>query len=383
MKILKAVSAVTLAAILGITGCGTATSSGNNSSSASSSQKPSSVTIGAVLPLTGQGAMYGTMGRDGMTLAQDEINSAGGVDGIKINIQFEDHQSEATLGVTALRQLSSIYHVPYSLVSYSNVIPAQLPIANQNHITLMNGFAQDDTLAGASPYLFNDIPLAGLEVPSLLNYLVKVKGFTKVGIVYDNAGLGLDLYNQIKSQISSVGGTIVDAESGALGSTSWQPQLTKVKSANPQVIIIGTYGQDTVDLLTQAKQIGVSTPFAATSVAMIPAVYGLPESQGLIHTSLQMSPSGEFIDNYQKKFNTQPTVYSITSYNSVEIFAKALDYVVKHNEKINGDSIKNAITALKKFDTPVGTISFDAKGTSSVPVTLNQVENGKDTPLQK
>jgi ABC-type branched-subunit amino acid transport system substrate-binding protein len=116
-------------------------------------------------------------------------------------------------------------------------------------------------------------------------------------------------------------------------------------------------------------------------VAVIPGVYPLPAGQGLIHTSVIVSPSATFKNEYNKAYGTVPTLYSFTSYNAVEVFAKALNYVVKHNEAINGNNIRIAINTIKKFHTEVGSISFTKNRAVSAPVQVVQIRNGKDTVL--
>ena len=78
------------------------------------------IKIGAILPLTGSGASYGVWMKGGAEMAAEEINAAGGINGHKLEVIYEDHAADASKAVNAMQRLVEVEKVPFSLTSYSS-----------------------------------------------------------------------------------------------------------------------------------------------------------------------------------------------------------------------------------------------------------------------
>src|SRR5579871_1457722 len=85
--------------------------------------------IGALLPQTGSGALYGQFALEGTQLAFDEINASGGIDGQGLDLVFEDSRSDAKVGVTSFESLHQ-RDVPTVLSEFSPVVVSCAPSAN-------------------------------------------------------------------------------------------------------------------------------------------------------------------------------------------------------------------------------------------------------------
>src|SRR5258708_13647898 len=109
--------------------------------------------IGAILAMTGQASFVGQVMSQGMKQAVDEINAKGGVDGIKLEAEIEDHKGGGGQdGVAAMNRLVSIHHVQALLTSFSAPTIAIAPIADQQHLLLVNGGPVRAHPPGSSPY---------------------------------------------------------------------------------------------------------------------------------------------------------------------------------------------------------------------------------------
>ena len=101
-------------------------------------KEPETYKVGAILPLSGSGANYGKWEKQGVDLAVDEINQAGGINGKKIEIIFEDSKSLPKDGVSAMNKLSSVDKVPVAIAGISSVVLACAPVADQYKVVLLN-----------------------------------------------------------------------------------------------------------------------------------------------------------------------------------------------------------------------------------------------------
>ncbi|HJC80861.1 MAG TPA: ABC transporter substrate-binding protein, partial [Candidatus Mediterraneibacter excrementipullorum] len=101
MKMLKKAASVALASALVVS----MAACGSNGGSDSGSSDATTFKIGGIGPTTGDNAIYGTAVKNGIQLAVDEINEAGGINGYQIEYQFEDDQSDSEKSVNAYNTL--------------------------------------------------------------------------------------------------------------------------------------------------------------------------------------------------------------------------------------------------------------------------------------
>jgi branched-chain amino acid transport system substrate-binding protein len=341
---------------------------------------PEKITIGAILPLSGNAASYGIPGQNGVNMALEEINAQGGVKGIKIEVKIEDHQTKPEVGVTVLTKLINIYKIPFSIASYSGVIMAQQPVAKLKKIVLMNCYAQSNLLAGVSDYVFSVIPLSGIEIEQLANYWVKDKGYKTAGLISSTDEAGVDAKEVFRKYFEKAGGKITASETFPLNSADHRAILEKIKSTNPDVLSIMSSGKDIAIVIKQAREIGMKQPMGSTTWAMIPDVWEAPDAQGFIYTAAKVPAATGFVDKYKSKFKEDPTTYAITSYNGTKVFAQALKYAIEKGYGIDGEAIRKAINELRTFTTEAGKVSFREDHTSIGDVEVKEIRKPGKKP---
>jgi len=116
-----------------------------------SAAEAETIRLGAILPLTGPGAVIGTQQMNGLQFAMDKANAAGGVHGNKIEILFEDNQAKPDQSILSFNKLVDLQKVPMIFSAYSGPSLAMAPLAGRKKILLINAGAQADKLATASP----------------------------------------------------------------------------------------------------------------------------------------------------------------------------------------------------------------------------------------
>ena len=98
------------------------------------------------------------MYKQGISTLLLEMNTAGGMNGKQLSVIYEDGRAEPKTSVQAMQTLAA-KDTPLILSAYTGATLSILPTAERNQVTVINGGGQGDELAGASPYLFNTIPL--------------------------------------------------------------------------------------------------------------------------------------------------------------------------------------------------------------------------------
>src|SRR6202012_3431358 len=184
------------------------------------------IRFGAVLPLTGPGAVIGTEQMRGIQFAIDKANAAGGVHGNQVEVLFEDNQAKPDQSILSFNKLADLEHVPMIFTAYSGPSLAMAPLATRKKILLVNAGAQADKLATASPYLINTLPTIGDEVKVISKYLVG-EGKKQAAILFENDAAGIAGRDDFVKYFAEAGGTILSQEPSAFGQTDYRPAVLK------------------------------------------------------------------------------------------------------------------------------------------------------------
>jgi branched-chain amino acid transport system substrate-binding protein len=376
----------TVAAAAVVTGCGT--SSGSGSAAGGDSGEgyacdADEVTIGGLWAQSGPQATYGAWFANGSSMAVDEINADGGIGGkTKIRLEVEDTKALPEPAVIAFQRMVSD-DVQYVLSSFSSQTLALAPIATKENVVLVNGGAQSDALGKQGDYLFNTIPLLRNESSALAEKLWD-DGVRSAAIVYTSDDGGKAAHENFEEAFKELGGKITGAESAEFGGTDYRSQLTKLRSGNPDVLLLGAFGQDSDNIISQVREIGWDVPLANTSWVAIPAVLKNPAAEGLRLTTIPFEPSEEFQQEYQAKYGEEPKSAFIGNYyDGVKVFAKAFENVCDSGATtVSGAALADAIREIKTFDSVYGSELVFENGTGTRPIELAVIEGGQVRPAQ-
>ncbi len=127
-------------------------------------KREKAVIVGAVMPLTGDAASYGTAVREGIELACEEINSRGGINGTPIKVVYEDSQANPKQGVSAFQKLVSVNQTEVVVGAVaSSVTLAIAPIAERSEVVLISPASSSPKITTAGEFIFRNYPSDELE----------------------------------------------------------------------------------------------------------------------------------------------------------------------------------------------------------------------------
>jgi branched-chain amino acid transport system substrate-binding protein len=156
--------------------------------------QPDTVTIGAILPLTGSAAPYGKNARRGIELALEEINANGGVNGKKVKVLYEDSKTEPKEAVSALRKLHSSSGVKFIIGDINSTgVLAMAPIAVRERILLLSPGASNPKISDAGDYIFRNWHSDALEGQVDADHAYSTLGWREAAVLYVNAAYGAGL----------------------------------------------------------------------------------------------------------------------------------------------------------------------------------------------
>ncbi len=337
------------------------------------------IRLGAILPLTGPGAVIGTQQQRGIQFAVDEINAKGGVLGNQIEVIFEDNQAKPDQSVLSFNKLVDLQHVPMIFSAYSGPTLAMAPLATRKKILLVNGGAQADKLADASPYLINTIPTIGGEIQVLSRYLVG-EGKKIGAILFENDAAGISGRDNYIKFFPAAGGTLVAQEPTQFGQTDFRPALLKVGAAKPEVMLVAiTAGL--VQMAQQYKQLDQHYLVAGTTFFSDPVTIADPAATGFLHTQVRIDAPPELAAAFKKKYDADFEFFAKQYYNAAKVVMTALEKVLKDKQPVTGENLRQAILDIRSFQ---GLIPMEFKSnTASVALDINVMRDGKDVRIKE
>lgn len=337
------------------------------------------IKIGAILPLTGNAAVYGEYTKSGILLGLKKVNEQLKDKHIKVQVIFEDSKAEAKTGVAAVQKLINTDHVVAIIDdSISAVTLAVSPICEEKRVVLVATGATAPAITDAGKYIFrlwNSDTLEGKVTAQYVSDKIKPQS---IAILYINNAYGLGLRDVFESNFSATGvGKIVAEEAFAQGENNFRTTLQKIKEKAPTAIYLVAYPQEASNIFQQAKEMAIQTKWIGTVaiadqnlLARVKQLgfelfYPVPEQADTNNSFVST-----FITGYKAMYHTDPPPLSDVGYDAITIIGEAL----LHSSETTGESIKTTFETLPEKYMASGFIKFDENGDVNKPVQILHVK---------
>jgi branched-chain amino acid transport system substrate-binding protein len=353
-------------------GGGTGTASGSGGA----------IKVGEFASLTGKEATFGQMSHHGTELAVAEVNAAGGVLGKKLQLIYEDDQSKAGEPATVVKKLISRDGVVAVLgeVASSRSMEAA-PICQQNKIPMISPSSTNVRLTEMGDYIFRVCFTDEFQGKLLSNFAKRTLKAAKVAIMTDvKSDYSVGLSRDFKAPFTAGGGTIVAEQTYNGGDKDFKGQLTAIKAANPDAIIVTGYYTDVGLIVKQAKQLGITAPLFGgdgwESSKLIEI--GGADVEGT-YFSTHFSPEAKspaveaFVRKFREKYGELPDAMAALGYDSAMVLVEAM----KRAGTTEGAKLRDAIAATKDHDGITGKIALDEKRNAAKSAVILTVKDGK------
>lgn len=351
---------------------------------------PDVIKIGHAAPLTGNIAHLGKDNENGVRMAVDEINAAGGVDiggkMVKIELISEDDQADPKTATTVAQRfvdqkvagvighLNSGTTIPASKI-YSDAGIAQISPSATAVAYTAQGFKTTYRV------MANDAQQGKV----LGDYAVNKLKIKKVAIVDDRTAYGQGLADEFEKAAKAAGAEIVKREFTTNQETDFNAILTSIKGAKPDLIFYGGMDAQAAPLTKQAKKLGIKAQIMGADGAQTPEFIKLAgkDSEGAIASipglPKEQLPGGtEFLNKFKEKYGAEVQLYAPNCYDAVKVMVEAI-------KKAGSADPAKYLPELAKiqYSGVTGDISFDEKGDiKNGAITLYKVKNGKWETLE-
>jgi branched-chain amino acid transport system substrate-binding protein len=342
------------------------------------------IPVGVFGALTGDQAAFGTSTVNGVRLAADEINAAGGVLGRRIHLVVEDDQGRAEEAASVVTKLITASDV-VALIgeNSSNQSLAAAPIAQANGIAMISPSSTNPAVTEKGEFIFRVCftdPYQGKALAA----------FVRNGLKLDTAAILVDKKNDysvglagvFRKEFEGAGGKIVAEQSYSGGDTEFRPQLTTIRAASPQALFIPGFYTEVGQIAIQARDLGLTVPLVGGDGWDSPAVIqiGGKAIEGSYFSDHYFVGDTrpvvqKFVDEYKRRHGKNPEATAALGYDALHIWANA----ARRAGTLDRKAVRDQIAQTKDYEGVAGTITMGPDRNPIKPVAMIKIENGQMT----
>ena len=215
--------------------------------------------VGALLPMTGGLRAYGTSSLNGVKLAIEEVNKAGGVNGGKMSLAVGDTGTSPQQGVDAAQNLVNVEKVKALVGALSSgiTIPVASAVSSRAGIPQISSASTSPKITKLkdNDFLFRTVPTEAVQGIALAQVALEKK-VKNVSIVYVNNHHGKGLAQSFAMHFKKGGGDIKQSISYEKNQTSYRSELQRAANGKADTMLLIGYPEDGILILKQALKGG-------------------------------------------------------------------------------------------------------------------------------
>ena len=357
--------------------------------------------IGGIGPLTGGAAVYGQAVQNGAKLAVDEINAAGGVNGMTLKLVFEDDEHNPEKAVNAYNTLmdadmqlliGTVTSTPCTAVAAESVKD------NIFQLTPSGSAVECVKNANAFRVCFSD-PNQGA---ASAEYIFENKLASKVAAIYDSSDIySSGIYETFAAKANELGLEIVATEAFTADSkTDFSVQINKIKESGAELVFLPIYYQEAALILTQAESVLEDMQYFGCD-GLDGVIGQLGDNVAISEGVMLLTPfaadaadekTQKFTAAYKAAYNGEtPIQFAADGYDAVYIVKAALEKAEIKDASIKAsdlcDALVKAMTEIE-VDGVTGNMTWDASGEptkdpKAMKIVINEVtDDAGNTTLE-
>jgi branched-chain amino acid transport system substrate-binding protein len=351
------------------------------------------IKVGVIAELTGDVPAVGASCKNAAEMAVKEINDAGGLDvggkKMKIEMVVEDNAGKADQSASAAQKLitqdkvlaiigpnASRYALPASEIAESSKVVLISPWSTTPKTTL------DARSNAPKKYVFRACFIDPFQGGVLAKFALENLKAKKAAVLYDVASeYNKGIAEVFKKVFEESGGKIVAFETYTTNDKDFSAQLTKIKSASPDMVFLPNYYSEVPLQIQQAKRLGLKVPFLGSDSwgsAELVKLCG-QDCEGYYFSTHYAADAAtpatkKFIESYQAKYGVVPDDVAALTYDSFGLLWQSIrDAGVAERGKI-----RDALAKIPKYDGVTGSMKFqEGSGDPVKSAVILQIKDGK------
>jgi branched-chain amino acid transport system substrate-binding protein len=347
--------------------------------------KAETIVVGSYLSLSGVDSTFGTDTRDGIELALEQANAAGGAKGKKLEVVYEDDKSSPQEVSTKVHQLVDRDAVVALLgeVASSRSMVGGL-VANTSKVPMITPSSTAVEVTKDRAYVFRTCFTNAQQGDAAARYAHLDLKKATAAILYvaqDNYSSGLA--QTFRDSFTRLGGTIAAEKGYQKGETNFTTYLSELRAKSPEIVFVPVYYNDMVQIARQGKSLGMTGPLFLGGDAWDSAdlIEGAGAELEGAHFMDHYAPdvpwpnSRAFVAAFHTKFGHDPGSIAAQGYDAARLLFDAIGRA----KSVTREAIRASIAETKDFSGATGTMTVDAEHNANKPIVVVAIKEKKFT----
>ena len=344
--------------------------------------------IGGIGPTTGDNANYGNSVKNGAKLAVDEINAAGGVNGFKLVLNFQDSQSSPESAVSAYGKLMDLGMKVSIGCTLSGENASVVAAAKNDDIFLLSPSASSVSAIAGNDKAFRVCFSDPSQGTASAKYIKDFGLAKKIAVLYDSSNdYCQGLYDTFKAECETDGLEIVTVQTyTGTTNTDFSAQISAIKASGAELVFLPIYAADAAKILTQAAHTNAfegMIPFGCDGLdGILEKISDKADAEGvMLLTPFAADAADEkvqkFVAAYQKAYSKVPDQFAADGYDAVYAIVEAMKNAgITSEYKDNFTS--RIVAAMTKItvDGLTGKMTWTADGETTKDAKAMVIKNG-------
>jgi branched-chain amino acid transport system substrate-binding protein len=335
-----------------------------------------SLTIGAILPLTGSSAAFGLASKRGIELALDDLSAS---DKARLKVIIEDDGLNNSRSVSAAQKLITIDKADALLTWSSGTALAVGGLSEGREIPQL-AVASDPAVSRNHRYSFNYWPIPETETKTLYDYLRRTNK-RRVAMITQVSSFTLSMRDAFAHHVQSDGELqIIADEEVSSDATDMRSTLLKIKAkGDVDGLILAFWPGQLALVVKQARELGISAPFFGYETFEDKATF--EAAGGLLRDAIYSTGADarpDFLEKFRRRYPGESDYTASHSYDIIMLFVEAT------RERKDGASIARFLRTLRKYPSASGELSSTGDNRFTLPTTLKRLDaHGEPQPLNQ
>jgi branched-chain amino acid transport system substrate-binding protein len=321
---------------------------------------------------------------NGILMAVDEINKAGGVNGKKVSVITYDNKGdnrETGNAVTRLVTKDRVTAVLGEVASSRSLVGA--PVCQENGIPMVSPSSTNAAVTKVGDMIFRVCFVDAFQGYVCAKFARDNLKAAKAALLYDQTqAYAVGLQEDFAKAFEKLGGKIVEKQTYQGGDQDFSAQLTAIRASDPDVIFIPGYYTDVGNIAIQARKLNIKQPLLGGDgwdSAKLGEIAG--DAINGCYYSNHYSPQDpnprvqEFIKKYKEQYGNVPDGLAALGYDAARIVCEAIGRA----NSVKGADIAAELAKTKDFDGVTGKITIDADRNAVKPAVMLEMKNGTPT----
>jgi branched-chain amino acid transport system substrate-binding protein len=339
------------------------------------------VRVGVFVSLTGSTADYGLSTINGIRMATEEVNSAGGIDGRQIELLVEDTKSddyETSVAVRRLVHERGVRALLGEVVSSRSIVGAS--VAQSAGVPMLTPSSTSPAVTGRGDFIFRSCYTDPFQASALARFAADGLHARRAALLVDSAQeYSTELARLIRGEFESRGGRVVAEQTYAEGDEDFTQQLMTAGAARPDVLFVPGYYREAGLIAKRARELGLDAPLVGGDGWDSQGLYqiGGEDLRGSFfsnHFSVNDPDPAvrTFVEDYIGLHGYPPDAFAATAYDAARIMFAA----VRNAGSLDRRRIRDALADTINYKGVTGTITFDRDRNAVKPIVIIRIEQG-------